>query len=96
MLLILRAFSSGATAMTGIEVISNAVPVFKPPEAENARITLSIMLGLLVSMFIGVVIIAHLDGASRATRRCSRRSPTAASAAACCTGSSSWRRRSSC
>ena len=64
LLLILRAFSSGATAMTGIEVISNAVPVFKPPEAENARLTLSVMIGLLVTMFIGVVGIAYLDGAS--------------------------------
>jgi amino acid transporter len=63
-LLILKAFSSGATAMTGIEVISNAVPAFEPPEAENARHTLSIMLGLLVSMFVGVVIVAHFDGAS--------------------------------
>lgn len=64
LLLILRAFSAGATAMTGIEVISNAVPVFKPPEADNARRTLGVMLGLLVTMFIGVVVIAHLDGAS--------------------------------
>jgi len=63
-LLILRAFSSGATAMTGIEVISNAVPAFKPPEADNARRTLSIMIALLVSMFIGVVLVAHFDGAS--------------------------------
>jgi amino acid transporter len=63
-LLIMRAFSSGATAMTGIEVISNAVPVFKPPAADNARRTLSTMIGLLVSMFIGVVLVAHLDGAS--------------------------------
>ncbi|MGO9899530.1 MAG: APC family permease [Solirubrobacteraceae bacterium] len=63
-LLILRAFASGATAMTGIEVISNAVPVFEPPEAANARKTLSVMLVLLVTMFIGVVMIAHLDGAS--------------------------------
>lgn len=61
-LLILRAFSSGATAMTGIEVISNSVPVFKPPEADNARRTLSIMIVLLVSMFIGVVIVAWLEG----------------------------------
>lgn len=62
-LLILRAFASGATAMTGIEVISNAVPVFQPPEADNARKTLSVMIILLVAMFIGVVIIAYLDGA---------------------------------
>ncbi len=64
LLLILRAFASGATAMTGIEVISNAVPVFKPPEADNARRTLTVMLGLLVTMFIGVLVVAHLDGAS--------------------------------
>ena len=63
-LLILRAFSSGATAMTGIEVISNAVPVFKPPEAENARTTLSVMIILLVTMFIGVLVVARtLQGA---------------------------------
>ena len=63
-LLVLRAFSSGATAMTGIEVISNAVPVFRPPEAPHARQTLTVMLGLLVSMFIGVVLVAHFDGAA--------------------------------
>jgi hypothetical protein len=63
-LLVLRSFSSGATAMTGIEVISNAVPVFRPPEAENARQTLSVMLALLVSMFVGVVLVAHFDGAA--------------------------------
>lgn len=63
-LLIMRAFSSGATAMTGIEVISNAVPVFQPPAAENARRTLSTMIALLVSMFVGVVLVAHFDGAS--------------------------------
>lgn len=60
-LLVLRAFASGATAMTGIEVISNAVPVFKPPEAENARRTLGIMVSLLVAMFVGVVVLAHFD-----------------------------------
>jgi amino acid transporter len=64
LLLILRAFASGATAMTGIEVISNAVSEFEPPQADNARSTLSVMVGLLVSMFIGVVVVAHFDGAS--------------------------------
>ncbi len=64
LLLILRAFASGATAMTGIEVISNAVPVFKPPEADNARRTLSVMLALLVAMFVGVVLVAYFDGAT--------------------------------
>jgi amino acid transporter len=63
-LLILRAFASGATAMTGIEVISNAVPVFRPPQAKHARQTLSVMVALLVLMFIGVVLVAHFDGAT--------------------------------
>src|SRR6202011_3533864 len=63
-LLVLRAFASGATAMTGIEVISNAVPVFRPPEAKHARQTLSVMLALLISMFVGVVLVAHFDGAA--------------------------------
>jgi amino acid transporter len=61
-LLVLRAFSSGATAMTGIEAISNAVPAFRAPAAVNARRTLSVMLVLLVSMFAGIVVLAHLDG----------------------------------
>ena len=64
MLLVLRAFASGATAMTGIEVISNAVPVFRPPEATHARQTLAVMVGLLISMFVGVVLVAHFDGAA--------------------------------
>jgi amino acid transporter len=63
-LLLLRAFASGATAMTGIEVISNAVPVFQPPQARHARQTLSVMVGLLISMFVGVVLVAHFDGAA--------------------------------
>ncbi|HXW58663.1 MAG TPA: APC family permease [Solirubrobacteraceae bacterium] len=63
-LLVLRAFASGATAMTGIEVISNAVPVFRPPQARHARQTLTAMMTLLVAMFVGVVLVAHFDGAS--------------------------------
>ena len=63
-LLVLRAFASGATAMTGIEVISNAVPVFKPPEEPHARQTLGVMISLLIAMFVGVVLVAHFDGAS--------------------------------
>jgi amino acid transporter len=63
-LLVLRAFASGATAMTGIEVISNAVPVFRPPQAKHARQTLSVMIALLISMFVGVVLVAHFDGAT--------------------------------
>ena len=61
-LLVLRAFASGSTAMTGIEAISNAVPSFKPTEWRNARITLSWMIGLLIGMFAGVLVITRLAG----------------------------------
>ena len=61
-LLVLRAFSSGATAMTGIEAISNAVPAFQPPSSRNARTVLTLMVGLLVAMFAGLVVLMHLDG----------------------------------
>lgn len=61
-LLVLRAFASGSTAMTGIEAISNAVPSFQPVEWRNARITLTWMVALLVSMFAGVLAISRLAG----------------------------------
>ena len=61
-LLVLRAFASGATAMTGIEAISNAVPAFQPPSARNARTVLTVMVGLLIAMFAGLVVLMHVDG----------------------------------
>jgi amino acid transporter len=61
-LLVLRAFSSGATAMTGIEAVSNAVPAFRRPSWRNARTTLSIMIALLIVMFAGLVVVVHLQG----------------------------------
>ena len=62
LLLVLRAFASGSTAMTGIEAISNAVPTFKQVEWRNARTTLTWMIGLLITMFVGIVVLVHLDG----------------------------------
>jgi amino acid transporter len=62
LLLILRAFASGATAMTGIEAISNSVPAFQPQPWRNARTTLTWMIALLVTLFAGTVVLAHLDG----------------------------------
>jgi amino acid transporter len=61
-LLVLRAFSSGATAMTGIEAVSNAVPAFKPVEWRNARTTLTCMVALLITMFAGIIALVHLEG----------------------------------
>ncbi|HZU76276.1 MAG TPA: APC family permease [Dehalococcoidia bacterium] len=60
--LILRAFASGCTAMTGVEAISNGVPAFKPPESDNARTTLTWMAVTLGIMFMGISILAHHYG----------------------------------
>jgi amino acid transporter len=60
--LLLRAFASGSTAMTGIEAISNAVPAFQPTEWRNARVTLTWMVGLLITLFAGTIALVHFDG----------------------------------
>ena len=57
-LLILRAFSSGATALTGIEAISNGVPAFRKPKSKNAATTLLILGTLSSTMLLGVVLLA--------------------------------------
>ena len=59
--MLLRAFSSGAVALSGVEAISNGVPAFKKPEPRNASTTLMFMGGILGSCFLGVsVLAAHL------------------------------------
>src|SRR5262245_4612701 len=59
--LVLRAFSSGGAAVTGVEAISNGVPAFRKPEWKNARSTLVIMGSLLGAMFLGLsVLVAHM------------------------------------
>jgi len=68
-LLVLRAFASGATAMTGIEAISNAVPAFKPVEWRNARTTLTWMVSLLIVMFAGTIALVHFDGVVPSTHQ---------------------------
>ncbi len=61
-LLILRAFSSGSSALTGIEAISNGVPIFAQPSQRRARTTL-LFLGLLLgAMFLGTSVIAFRYG----------------------------------
>ncbi len=57
--LILRAFASGCTALTGIEAISNGVPVFKTPEAKNAGQTLVILAILMGFLFLGSLGLTH-------------------------------------
>jgi len=56
--LLLRAFSSGCTALTGVEAISNGVPAFKKPKSQNAATTLALLGGIAVAMFAGVTALA--------------------------------------
>lgn len=56
---LLRAFSSGAVALSGVEAISNGVPAFRKPEAKNAAATLVAMGAILGSMFFGLSVLAH-------------------------------------
>ncbi len=56
---LMRAFSSGAVALTGVEAISNAVPAFRRPEAKNAARTLIVMVAILGTYFLGISILAQ-------------------------------------
>ncbi len=60
--LVLRAFASGCTALTGVEAVSDGVPAFRPPESHNARVVLSWLGGILVTLFIGITFLAHHYG----------------------------------
>ena len=53
--LVLHAFSTGSTALTGVEAISNGVPAFRPPEARNAGRTLMFMAVLMAVLFLGSI-----------------------------------------
>jgi amino acid transporter len=61
--LVLRAFSSGCSALTGVEAISDGVPAFEKPEWKNARTTLTWMIGILAVTFSGITFLAHQYGA---------------------------------
>ncbi|ETT32293.1 MULTISPECIES: APC family permease [unclassified Paenibacillus] len=60
--LLLRAFSSGSSALTGVEAISNAIPNFKAPAPNNAAKTLAAMGILLALLFSGIVFLAYYYG----------------------------------
>lgn len=57
--IILRAFSSGCTALTGVEAITDGVPAFRPPEAKNAARVLAILGVILVILFLGITYLAY-------------------------------------
>ena len=60
--LLLRAFSSGCTALTGIEAISNGVPAFRDPVSKNAATTMVWMASILAGLFLGLTVLAYLYG----------------------------------
>jgi amino acid transporter len=59
--LLLRAFSSGCAALTGVEAISNGVPAFRKPKSKNAANTLALMGLLAVTMFCGIIGLAMVS-----------------------------------
>jgi len=69
-LLALRAFSSGCTALTGVEAISNGVPAFKPPKAENAAKTMAAMGITAIVMFSGITALALISDVRIAEHTC--------------------------
>ena len=60
--LLLRAFSSGCAALTGVEAISNGVPAFRKPKSRNAATTLLLMGTIAVTMLLGIILLARKTG----------------------------------
>ncbi|TWG25218.1 amino acid/polyamine/organocation transporter (APC superfamily) [Actinoplanes teichomyceticus] len=58
--LLLRTFSSGCAALTGVEAISNGVPAFKPPKSRNAATTLMLLGGLAIVMLSGIIMLSRM------------------------------------
>jgi amino acid transporter len=63
LLLLMRAFADGCSAMTGTEAISNGTPAFKPPEWKNAQRTMVTMAVVLATVFLGISYLAGVSGA---------------------------------
>ena len=57
--IVVRAFASGCTAMTGVEAVSNAVPIFRAPTRANAKLTLSIVIAILCVLLAGVALLSR-------------------------------------
>ena len=63
LLLLMRAFADGCSAMTGTEAVANGVPAFKPPEWRNARTTMAVMATILAVVFLGMGSLVGITGA---------------------------------
>lgn len=69
-LLILRAFSSGCSALTGVEAVSNGVPAFRKPKVRNAQTTLVLMGSIAILMFAGLTLLALIAGVHYSENPC--------------------------
>lgn len=69
-LLLLRSFASGCSALTGVEAIANGVPAFRVPKVRNARTTLLMMGGIAVVLFSGLVTMALISGVHYVENAC--------------------------
>lgn len=69
-LLVLRAFSSGCSALTGVEAVSNGVPAFRKPKIRNAQMTLTLMGGIAILLFVGLTAIALISKVHYAENPC--------------------------
>lgn len=70
-LLVLRAFSSGCSALTGVEAVSNGVPAFRKPKIRNAQTTLTLMGGIAILLFVGLTTLALVAQVHYAENPCS-------------------------
>jgi amino acid transporter len=69
-LLLLRSFASGCSALTGVEAIANGVPAFKHPKVKNAQSTLALMGGIAIVLFIGLTALALISQVHYAENPC--------------------------
>jgi amino acid transporter len=69
-LLLLRAFSSGCSALTGVEAVANGVPAFRTPKIKNARKTLALMGGIAIVLFAGLTMVALISKVHYAENPC--------------------------
>lgn len=69
-LLVLRAFSSGCSALTGVEAVSNGVPAFRMPKIRNAQTTLTLMGGIAILLFAGLTALALIANVHYAENPC--------------------------
>jgi amino acid transporter len=69
-LLLLRAFSSGCSALTGVEAISNGVPAFRTPKIQNAQKTLVYMVAIAIVLFVGLISVALISRVHYAEDAC--------------------------